>query len=552
MYKNRKDINYWDGESNNGLIRNCYDKKGKRWWNDEKSKWVKYKLKDKIINKSFYRYEFNFFGIEDSKLLFGEEFNHERVLKFLDFIYRRYVFNKSVDGLIKYLKDDFVRVLNRNFLDYLGNSIVIYENKEIRNWEYVLEILVDNNIVEVYNDGKNIYDINKELWWIRLNEEFLKSKKERILITNNELLRFLRKNNDKVLETLDKRNKWELNCCKLLEFNVNEKEIKNIIDTRYNNKKIENIDKLKWEILSDKTEKSVKKKIIKKWINNYSSSIYYDYHEEEYKDILFKEYENFKDVLKNIKNQNYEDNKFFIDDFGGRYYNIISNLSRDFRKELKFDGEEIVEIDIRNSYISLLFTFIGFIVDFEKEKGFGIEIFEEIRKRCKGKWGWNFYNYYNDFVFNKKNIDFYKIIGVSLFGLNSKKYSRTYIKEIVNRLINSDDIVLKNWNINGLDINEIKSKIFMEDGKEFIDELKSIYLNDILKIKNYKRYNNLNVLVGRLESEIMRKCMDLMIDNNIQFISLFDSFLLKKVDSQKVLIILNTVLSSYGNKLKFK
>ena len=46
--------------------------------------------------------------------------------------------------------------------------------------------------------------------------------------------------------------------------------------------------------------------------------------------------------------------------------------------------------------------------------------------------------------------------------------------------------------------------------------------------------------------------MDLLIDNNIKFISLFDSFLIKKVDSEKVLIMLNIILQSYGNKLKFK
>jgi hypothetical protein len=554
MYKDRENIKYWDGIENDNLERNVYDKLNKRYWNDDKKKWVGYKLKDKVVNKSYYRYEFKCFGINECKLLFGDEVNYDRVLKFIDLIYRRYIFNKSSSGLIKYLRnEDYVRVLNRDLLDYLGNSIVKYNDDEVRNWEYILKVLDDSDIIDVYWGGKNKYDSRKKLWWIRLSNIFINSEKKWKLIENNELLRYLRKKNKKIEDSLDKRNKWEVDCCKLLSFEISDDELNNIIDIRFNNKKEENLDKLSWEILSEKRENSVKKKIVRKWVNNISDSFYFDYFEDEYKSMLLKDFENFNNVLKNLKNGNYLDDRFIIDGFGGRYYNIVSNLNRNFRKCLKLDGDEIVEIDIRNSYISFYFSFIGFIVDFENEKEFGIEIFEEIRNRCNNKWGWNFYNYYNDFVFKyKDSVDFYKVIGFNLFGLNVKNYSRNYIKEIVNRIINSDNLILKDWNINNMNIREIKEKIFMEDGSEFMDKIKSIYLNDILKIKDYKRYNNLNCLVGRLESEVMRKCMDILIDNNIKFISLFDSFLLKRVDSEKVLIMLNEVLKSYGNKLKFK
>lgn len=556
MYKNRKNINYWDGIENNNLERNCYDKDGKRWWNDEKEKWVKYKLKDKLINKSFYRYEFEYFGKNECESLFNNEINYDRVLKFIDLVYRRFIYNKSSNGLIKYLKGGYVRVLNSDFLGILGNSKTSYNDNPVRNWEYVINILRDNEIIDFNKNYNSYYDRNKKLWWVKLNSNFFSCEKKRILIENENLLRYLRKKNETIYNQFDERNKWELESGKLLSLDLDDDKLNKIINDRYNSKKEENIDKLNWEILSDKSDKSVKKKIIKKWVNDISYDFDFDCWEDEYKSDLKNKYHQFKDVLNNIQNNNYLDGRFFVDDFGFRYYNIISNLNRNYRKELKLDGEEIIEVDIRNSYISFLFCFIGLIVEFEKDKSFGKELFEQIRQRCNYEWGFDFYSFYNDLVFqdyNNKESDFYSIIKGRLFGLESTKYSRNYIKEIVNRIINSSDLVLKNWNINNLNIDEIKERIFLKDGKEFIDKVKNIELNDILKIKKgYKKYNNLNVLVGRLESEIMRKCMDKLIDEDIKFISLFDSFLIKKVEHEKVLIILNNVVKNYGNKLRFK
>jgi hypothetical protein len=553
--KIKKNIIYWNGENENDLVRNCYDKENKRYWNDEKRKWVKYKLKDRKVKKNnkFYRYEFEYFGKKECELLF-EEISCDRILKFIDLVYRRYVYNKSSNGLIKYLNGDFVRILIKDCEGIIGNNKINYLDTEFRVWEYVLRVLDDNEIIEVDWKGKSDYDKNKVLWWVRLDKKFIKCKKKRILISDISLIRYLERKNNKILEKLDKRNKWELECCKLLSIDLTEKELDDIIDKRYLSKKEEKIDRLKWEILSGKSDKSEKKKILNSWVNNFSDSWYFDYYDEEYKDILKKEFENFKDILNNIKKDNYENDRFFVNnEFDGRYYNIISNLNRDYRKKLKLDNEEIVEIDIRNSYISLFFCLVGFLVEYDKERSFSIDVFKEIKSRCKGKWGFDFYNYYNDFVFNLDKVDFYKIIGIKLFGVRSKKYSRNYIKEIVNRIINSSDLVLNKWNVNGLNIRDIKSRIFMDDGMEFIDELKSIDLLDIFEnVKNYRKYKNLNILVGRLESEVMRRCMDILIDNNIKFISLFDSFLLRKVDVDKVLYTLNEVLKLYGNKLKFK
>jgi len=553
-YKNRSNIKYWDGIESDRLERNVYDRINKKYWNDEKKKWVGYKLKgNRISNNKFYIYEFECFGIKECKLLFADLVNVDRVLKFIDLLYRRYVYNKSSDGLIKYLKGDYVRILIKDCENIIGNGKINYENKDIRLWECVLKILDDSDIIDVYYGGKNKYDSNKSLWWCRLNDDFLKSKKKLRLIEDKNLIKYFNKKNDLLFKKFDKRSKWELECCKLLELDI-ENKIDRIIDKRFESKKNESIDKLSWEILSDKSRNSKKMVLVRKWVNNVSDSIFYDDFEEEYKDILKKEYYNFQDVLSNIKKNNLLDDRFFVNnEFDGRYYNVISNLNRNYRKYLKLDGEEIVEVDIRNSYISLFFCLIGFIVEFENEKSFSVDVFEEIRNRCKNKWGFGFYEYYNDLVFNKSDVDFYKIIGFKLFGMSYNKSKRNYVKEIVNRLINSSDLVLNNWSVNGLNIRDIKSRIFMDDGMEFVDEIKSVNLLDIFEnIKDYKRYKNLNILVGRLESEVMRKCMDLLMDNNIKFISLFDSFLIKKVDSEKVLIMLNIILQSYGNKLKFK
>ncbi len=553
-YKNRSNIKYWDGIENENLERNVYDKINKKYWNDEKRKWVGYKLKgERIRNNKFYRYDFEFFKNDECEILFGDNINVDRILKFIDLLYRRYVYNKSSDGLIKYLREDYVRILIKDCENIIGNGKIKYLNEDIRKWEYVLRILDDNDIIDVYWGGKSNYDKNKSLWWCRLNINFLKCKKKLVLIKDKSLIKYLNNKNELIYEKFDKRSKWELECCKLLELDI-ENKLDRIIDKRFEKKKEESIDKLSWEILSDKSRKSKKMKLVSKWVNNMSDSFYYDDFEEEYKDLLKKRYYNFIDELNNVKLDNVSNKRFFVNnEFDGRYYNIISNLNRDFRKYLKLDGDDIIEIDIRNSYISLFFCLIGFISDYENEKEFSVDVFKEIKERSNGKWGFDFYNYYNDLVFNKSDVDFYKIIGFKLFGLSYNKSKRNYVKEIVNRIINSSDLVLNKWNVNGLNIRDIKSRIFMDDGMEFIDELKSISLLDIFEnVKNYRKYKNLNILVGRLESEVMRKCMDLLIDNNIKFISLFDSFLIKKVDSEKVLIMLNIILKSYGNKLKFK
>ena len=63
--------------------------------------------------------------------------------------------------------------------------------------------------------------------------------------------------------------------------------------------------------------------------------------------------------LKNIKEGIYLDNRFSRESYGNRVVNIITNLNRDLRKHLRYKGEELSSVDLRTSYISLLFSFIA-------------------------------------------------------------------------------------------------------------------------------------------------------------------------------------------------
>ena len=69
---------------------------------------------------------------------------------------------------------------------------------------------------------------------------------------------------------------------------------------------------------------------------------------------------------------------------------------------------------------------------------------------------------------------------------------------------------------------------------------------------NYKPYKNLNILLVRFESLLMRSLMKTLKQNNIDFISVYDSFMVRELDIEKTFNILNRSVKNYGRCLTFK
>ena len=92
---------------------------------------------------------------------------------------------------------------------------------------------------------------------------------------------------------------------------------------------------------------------------------------------------------------------------------------------------------------------------------------------------------------------------------------------------------------------------------ETLKDLKKIDLfkyvsKDDGRIKPFNRSKNISLILHKLENELMDSCRKLMIDNNIIFISMFDSFIVKKNGSKKVMDMLNKELQTITKVVKFR
>ena len=71
---------------------------------------------------------------------------------------------------------------------------------------------------------------------------------------------------------------------------------------------------------------------------------------KDYVEAIRSRYEYYKSALRYIKRGLSLPEWFYVDNHSGRRYNIINSMDRVFRKELRLDGERVVELDMRGSY----------------------------------------------------------------------------------------------------------------------------------------------------------------------------------------------------------
>ena len=104
-------------------------------------------------------------------------------------------------------------------------------------------------------------------------------------------------------------------------------------------------------------------------------------------------------------------------------------------------------------------------------------------------------------------------------------------------------------------IDKIEEKLFTEDGKVFLDNLRKIDLINLIGTKEgrieYKRGKNISLILMNFENQIMDLVRGELIKNKIKFISMFDGFIVKKQYSNLILTICNGLLKRIDNSLKF-
>lgn len=473
-----------------------------------------------------------------------------RIGKFIDYVYRlslKYMSNGNYDEV--YVSDKIVRGI-------LGE---LSHNK-------CISFLDDNNLIRCRRKGNNRFNYNKKLWFFRLNREFFRCKKRKVKIELGVLNKWIgnkKKRKEEIYKDvkilkdedgniIDGYVRNELKCCLKTDIVIN--EIDSVIENRINNKLkyLQNESLWNW-ISNDKKEKN--KKLLKN-IDNWKL---------EYRNELINRYQYLREDLFNFKNGNYENVVFKRDEYGGRLYNLYSRVIREFRNHLVIDGEESVEVDIKSSHISCLYYLIVELNNKNCNNDLINDIKSQLEKLGNKNLGKGFLIkhkilFEGDGVFINDNIeideynDFYGFMK-SCFN---DDVNREEMKIFTQYILNSDTLrSRKNFKYKGYNIDDLEKLFFGNDGFRLINDLKKIDLFKYVskgkgRIKPFNRSKNISLILHKIENQLMDKCRDKLIENNITYISIFDSFIVKKNEGGKVLKMLNSVVNNISKVVKFR
>ena len=513
---------------------------------------MRYKKLEYKIKKNLYEFEcYNLNNIEDD---FGLKKKY-RVGKFLSLIYKKKVRVRGYEEGDKWLVKGFVYVSIKELEGILG--LLYYKD--------VLKHLKKCGLIDYGRGKSNRYDVNKKLWFVRLDDVFFNCNKKLVKIEDGLLNRYLDKENKKFETKFLKENDdyvlYEKYCCVKSDINIS--DLDDVIEKRYNNKINEIRDKLNWSWIKGKERKRLESIIddIDNW-------------KEKYKNEKREEYEVLVNDLKELKKGNFlgcGENTFKRDGYGKRLYNLYSRVIREFRSYVKIDDEETIELDIKSCFISLFYVFIKQL-NSDVDDDLIIDIKNKLKVELKDDFdncnGLDFVNKFdsifkNDGVFidEKNNIefnDYYDFMRLS-YGLKSyNEMSRNSFKELVFRLLFSKEVNLKHIKIDNEGIDKIQSRFFGLNGKKLMYWLRRIYLNNWIKRENggrkklYVFHHNISLILMILENRIMNILRYELMRKEIKYISVFDSFLVKKSDVKMVLKMCNKLLSSIDDSLTLR
>jgi len=525
--KRRDNVKYYNGNFDELFVNGIYDEgnynnrgkfgKGEKlYWNKVSGKWVR-KKGECFISKKIGVYEFENLNERNIVELFkkGDVYGFryiDRVEYFIKVLYLKYKFNgKLKDGEILN-NEGWVYINQRDIISYLGSD-----------WGKLLSRLKSLKYIDYKRVGKSKYR-NRDIINLRLIGSSLGEVKNKRFIEN-----------------------------KILEKNI----IKSFSKNGFDLKEIEFVSKCKLEISEKRLDKICEEKYIKKYNQfvkelNWGNMFFNEknlndrrrFIEEEDKEGYYKKIKNrylvYKDVFDEMNNGFINYDLFKVDNFGGRFYNIINGLDKEFRRELKYNGEELVEIDFSGMYVKcLVYMFERLkIINTKgfkkrkknkflelKRKGY-LDIKESWKKRNKELYGFEWDDgeiidfelgkykgiSYNEDIWNNRRYYFEKKFGEVDYDLgNNKGYSLNKIIESLNNeeewmsFLNEYNNVLREFGEN-------------EEGDDYI---KSFGVN--YNVLNFRRVDNLlNNIIGyfsEMKKEVYR---NLFFDNELVGVNIRD------------------------------
>lgn len=532
--KERDNVNYWNGSISELFENGLYDdgrwnKEGKfgkgkkRYWNKVSGKWVGKKIESYKSSKVWF-YEFENLDERFIVELFKNEKNEYESFRYID---RVGYFISLVYVIGSYW---------RNFDDERGGKRGVYLSKsEVigvlgSKEKYIIDRLIEVGILRKWIVGVNKKDKRKSIVNYWLSEKYIGEIKGKKLIENKSLENFVLKN----LEGKD--IDWvELEYIKRIELNISANKLEKIINKKYDNKVSEVKRELEWGDEFMSKEDKVKKI---EFING---------NKEGYIKKINNRYKIFVDIINEVKNGFINKKLFFRDEHGGRYYNVINSLDKEFRKELLLDDEKVVEIDMKSMYVSCLmymFERINLIRSglYKKENKKVNKVIKEylkyysIKERKNNKiyngfeWLDNSKEIYSEEVkeFDVENNNWKLDWGDRLelwewyYKIDKKYYDwgnsvGNNIDELINNIENEEDY-LELWN-------EVSNLWKYSDKWEKYGDGKSVdlifkYFNIGGKLLSFKRSDNLiNDLVNYIDSERSKESYRENNRNNKFFIS---------------------------------
>jgi hypothetical protein len=502
-YKLREGIDWYD-ESTGKAKHNQKHIITKKYYNEYKDEWCSKKVKEKLKESKIKLIDFNVYPISKIKEDFGLKY-WERVSIFLTKQYRKHYAGYKID--------DWEHV----YWDY-------YELEAYLGHDYIdhLEKLIDLDIVDI-NLQQSSRDATKDCKYIKLNDKFRSKEGDIYQETNivkesfqNSLLKHFkdliedRKGIFKAIEsTLDK--------CTLNIANGYDDIIHNMVKEK---------EKKDLRILSNPYATAKDVRNIKKRGSNPIKR------QEGYKRLLNGYYQNLHYILNCCDEERKALYNIDRDKFGYRLNYVLSNMPRGFRKYLKMEGESVVEVDIVASQPSFLMVLLNkwFV------KGDRPEMIEDLPPL--------YFMELMSLFQGKKKLDVYKYMNYKLNGLNAykDKEARSEMKSLFYCIMYGDPLHDKKKNTK----KELIGKIFSEDFYHFLLRLTKTDLKD--KIKD--RRKNMSALLQREESVFLDKVINRLIADNIDFLPLYDSLIVKSKDEQKVREFFNEIILE-DNLLKF-
>jgi hypothetical protein len=484
--KNRKGGKYdlWDKRSGIDVKHNDRDVDSGLYYNEYLDRWGKYISKKVMKKKSEVElYDFRVFSLDDIKNLYGKG-KVERIGMFLSLIYdRSFVegYNRDNWNGVYFSSDELKRIIGKDCIKIINK-------------------LVNRGVVD-FNKKNSKHRVYRSLRYFKLGEVFedvLKVEFERVEIKDARFEKSLREyfnRNSENREGVLKKVEMTLDRCDLVI-----KKMGPVIDELYRGRLEKDLIDLESDFVSKKDKNAILDKLKDM-----------DAYERKYKENIQGLY----DLLLCIINKNIEEEKRCLyriskDRFGKRLYHLFSNVPREFRRQIKIDGENVVEIDItasQPSFLCLLFV-----------KGVQDDSIKEILEMYKN----------DKFVQIAKEykMDIYKYMAVQIKGeeFRNDPVVRVNMKKVFFQLVFGDPLAKYGYKKKMA----LCDKLFGADFFPFLCKLSELDLGKDLS----DSYKNLSFLLQTLESKFLNCVMDEIGD--MPFLPMHDSLVVKKSDAKKV------------------